>query len=356
MLLVLLLSYQTLRVATLRSHLGTLLQRDAGNATAISKDIDGLGSVQGYMSTWKDSVERAVVFYGIPFAMPPVDKRALMPPVRYPEPWDTPKGLQSFPPACTQFTTTSVEQNGVMRELKRRNKFFALRGQRDCLYLNIFLPAKLPNKLATAKLPVMFFIYGGSFMNGDTSGYGIYDASDLASSTKTIVVSANYRVGADGFLAHPSMLEAGGQYNLGLLDQRMAMDWVYRHIHAFNGDPKKIVLFGESAGAMSICFHMTSPKSFPYFRGAIMQSGGCEGSAIWGEKARSETFAVAYSIHIGCTTHQRAAVGDVGSLDCLRARIRGDNFPSFDQWVQISGPLGHIPDTPYPLTPVVDKT
>jgi len=87
-----------------------------------------------------------------------------------------------------------------------------------------------------------------------------------------------------------------------------------------------------------------------------MQSGGCEGSAIWGNKARSETFAVAYAIHLGCTTHQAAATGDIGSLDCLRERMRGDNFPTFDQWVAISGVLGHIPDTPYPLTPVVDKT
>ncbi|KAJ5226513.1 hypothetical protein N7468_007738 [Penicillium chermesinum] len=133
----------------------------------------------------------------------------------------------------------------------------------DCLNLNIFTP-----KSGSGSKPVMFWIYGGNFANGATS-FPLYDGASFAAEQDVVVVTANYRTNVFGFPGDVPREES----NLGLLDQRLALDWVQRNIAHLGGDPSKVTLFGESTGAECIDALLTvSPDPLP-FRAAIMESG-----------------------------------------------------------------------------------
>ncbi|CAD0027308.1 unnamed protein product, partial [Aureobasidium pullulans] len=140
----------------------------------------------------------------------------------------------------------------------------------DCLYLNIYAPATKPNDRNGRA--VLFWLYGGGLEFGN-AGQPAYDGSQFAGYEDVIVVTTNYRTNVFGFPSSPELPLTG--HNLGFLDQRFALDWVQRNIHAFGGDPSKVTIFGESAGAFSVDALLTSyPKdSKPPFRGAIMESG-----------------------------------------------------------------------------------
>jgi carboxylesterase type B len=139
----------------------------------------------------------------------------------------------------------------------------------DCLYLNVWTPGDAIN--GARSLPVMLFIHGGAFVKGFGSS-PLYDGSALAAHG-AVVVTFNYRLGALGFLSANALgsSEIGG--NFGLMDQQAAMAWVQRNIAPFGGDPKRVTLFGESAGAMSVGLHtFDMPSSGPLFAAALMQS------------------------------------------------------------------------------------
>ncbi|XP_051839083.1 cholinesterase [Antechinus flavipes] len=160
----------------------------------------------------------------------------------------------------------------------------------DCLYLNVWVPTPKP-KNAT----VMVWIYGGGFQSG-TSSLHVYDGKFLARVERVIVVSMNYRLGALGFLALPGNPEAPG--NMGLFDQQLALQWVQENIAIFGGNSRSVTLFGESAGAASVSFHLLSPKSHPLFTRAILQSGSA--NAPWAItpplEARNQTLDLAKSL------------------------------------------------------------
>jgi para-nitrobenzyl esterase len=193
------------------------------------------------------------VFTGIPFASPPTGDLRWRPPAPV-QPWSGVKETSMFSPACPQPPAADPTLN--MSE--------------DCLYLNVWTPAKS----ADEKLPVMVFLYGGAF--GKIAGeMPLYNGTALAEKG-VVVVTTNYRVGALGFLAHPE-LDAESPNNVsgnyGLLDQIAAMQWVQRNIGAFGGDPSRVTVFGQSAGAESIFIHLVSPQSKGLFRQAIAESG-----------------------------------------------------------------------------------
>ena len=136
----------------------------------------------------------------------------------------------------------------------------------ECLYLNLWTPTRSGAK----SLPVMVFIHGGSFVSGAGS-LPIYDGARLAVRGEVIVVTLNYRLGALGFLAGGSGADrlAG---NYGFRDQQLALEWVSRNISGFGGDPTRITIFGESAGAMSVGAHLVAPGSRGLFSNALMES------------------------------------------------------------------------------------
>ena len=171
-----------------------------------------------------------VSFLGIPYAEPPIGKFRFRP-SEPKEPW-APIILKAmnYSADCLQSALYSVGDRG--------------RKDEDCLYLNIWYPAKSKD---ISPLPVLIWIYGGAFQQGSSSKPEYI--GDKLAARGVVVVSCNYRLGALGFLVSTS----DGLYgNYGLHDQKLAMQWVQDHISNFGGDPNRVTLFGESAGAMSI--------------------------------------------------------------------------------------------------------
>ena len=141
----------------------------------------------------------------------------------------------------------------------------------DCLYLNIWTPAKSTQE----HLPVIVWIYGGGYTNGSAS-MPLYWGDRLAHEG-VIVVTIAYRVGPRGFLAHPELtrespLHSSGNY--GLMDQIAALEWIQRNIAAFGGDSKNVTIAGQSAGSMCVSILMASPRAKDLFQRAIGESGG----------------------------------------------------------------------------------
>jgi len=145
----------------------------------------------------------------------------------------------------------------------------------DCLYLNVWTP----DRSLGSNLPVMFWIHGGAFVSGSGSDE-IYDGAALARQG-VVVVTFNYRLGPFGFLAHPLLSAESPQNisgNYGLLDQVAALRWVQRNIHEFGGDPDRVTIFGQSAGAASVSLLLVNPPARGLFHAAILQSPVAVGS------------------------------------------------------------------------------
>jgi carboxylesterase type B len=178
-------------------------------------------------------------FLGIPFAEPPTGTFRFRPP-RQKRAW-APSTYQahSYSPECLQSSLyATVDGDGIAKD-------------EDCLYLNIWTPANAkPSSNKEGLLPVLLWIYGGAFIHGGASKPEY--VGDQLASRGVVVVSCNYRLGSLGFLVSTSDGLFG---NYGLADQKMAMMWVQDHIRNFGGDPQRVTLFGESAGAMSIGLH-----------------------------------------------------------------------------------------------------
>jgi para-nitrobenzyl esterase len=141
----------------------------------------------------------------------------------------------------------------------------------DCLYLNIWTPAKSSQE----RLPVIVWIYGGGYINGSAS-MPLYWGDRLAHKG-VIVVTIAYRLGPLGFLAHPELTRESPHHssgNYGLMDQIAALEWIQRNIAAFGGDPKTVTIAGQSSGAISASLLMASPRAKGLFQRAIGESGG----------------------------------------------------------------------------------
>ena len=200
-------------------------------------------------------------FKGVPFAAPPVGNLRW----REPQPvqnWTGVRKADKFGPRAMQlpiFGDMSFRSDGVSE---------------DCLYLNVWTPAKTGNE----KLPVLVYFYGGGFLAGDGSELR-YDGESMARNG-IVSVTVNYRLGVFGFFAYPELTKESPHHasgNYGLLDQNAALKWVQKNIAAFGGDPKKVTIAGESAGSFSVSAQMASPLSKNLIAGAIGESGSLLG-------------------------------------------------------------------------------
>jgi len=200
------------------------------------------------------------VFKGIPYAAPPVgDLRWRAP--RTPASWQGVRKADQFSASCIQ---------NVVTERKPWTFEFMTHGEisEDCLYLNIWTPAKF----AGEKLPVFFWMYGGGNTEG-SAGVPVYDGESLAKKG-LVVVTINYRLGVLGFFTHPALTkEADTSGNYGLLDQLAALQWVRKNIAAFGGDPDRVTIAGQSAGAADAHSLVASPLAKGLFARAIEESG-----------------------------------------------------------------------------------
>lgn len=208
------------------------------------------GPVQGRD---KDGV---LLFAGVPYAAPPTG-RGRFRPATAPEPWREVRPATRFAPAAPQTATGGLTASA------------SVRWDEDCLYLNISTPAA-----DGAGRPVLFWIHGGGYRNGQ-GAIPWYNGARFAARGDIVVVSINYRLGAFGFTdlsAFGSEFADSGA--IGLLDQITALRWVQDNIDRFGGDPAKVTIAGESAGAFSVCTLLASPLASGLFRAAIAQSGG----------------------------------------------------------------------------------
>jgi para-nitrobenzyl esterase len=200
------------------------------------------------------------VYRGIPFAAPPVGDLRWRAPQAAAK-WDGVRHADKFAPECVQSGFAPPGQEApAMSE--------------DCLYLNVWTPAKS----ASAKTPVLVWIYGGGFNAGATS-IPTYSGEVLARKG-VVLVSIAYRVGPLGFMAHPELSAESPQHvsgNYGLLDMIAGLQWIQKNIAKFGGDPSKVTIFGESAGGIAVSQLSASPLAKGLFRGAISESGGSFG-------------------------------------------------------------------------------
>ncbi|KAH9932737.1 carotenoid ester lipase precursor [Epithele typhae] len=226
-----------------------------------------------FVGTGDGSVNK---FLGIPFAKAPVGNLRFNLPAAV-DPYNGTQTATAFGPACPQQALSLPVLSGVLSDAADTvvNGFLSLiePSAEDCLSLNVMVP---DGTKAGDNLPVAVWIFGGGFEIGGTN---IYDGGGIvkrsaAMKSPMIFVSMNYRVSAYGFLASKEV-KAAGVGNLGLQDQRLALQWVQKYITQFGGDPSKVTIWGESAGAISIALHMVSNGGDPQglFRGAFMESG-----------------------------------------------------------------------------------
>ncbi len=253
------------------------------------------GAIEG------EAVPGARRFLGIPFAAPPVGELRWRPPSR-PEPWEGVLTTRAFASGCPQGDSINGKPST----------------DEDCLYLNVWAPAEPPSR----PLPVLFWIHGGGNQSGSAAdevplGLGglFYDGRTLVETRDVVVVSTNYRLGVFGFFAHPELgaedPERPVSGNQGLLDQRLALEWVRDNIGAFGGDPDNVTVFGESAGSFDTCMHVVSPGSRGLFHRAISQSGGC--TTAHDTLAVAQTEVQGFVEAVGCAT-------DPNVLGCLRGK------------------------------------
>ncbi|MEU7479892.1 carboxylesterase family protein [Lentzea sp. NPDC042327] len=229
-------------------------------------------------------------FGAIPFAAPPVGANRW----RDPQPAAAWRGVRDATvpsPKCAQLP--QLGQPGSQTE--------------DCLYLNVTAPTG-----PARPRPVMVWVHGGGFTAGAASDY---DARRLATRTGAVVVTVNYRLGVFGFFGLPGLAGSGA---FGLADQQAALRWVQRNARAFGGDAGNVTVFGESAGGLSVCALLASPRAAGLFDKAIIQSGPCGlttpggqpgvFSTLWRERAAVEQTGAQAAAGLGCA-----------DVACLRA-------------------------------------
>lgn len=259
-----------LAVATMLSTM--LVAQDNPQAKTKNGIVEGTLEASGVRS-----------FKGLPFAQPPVGELRWKAP-QPPQNWTGVRQAKQFGPRAMQravFGDMNFRSNGMSE---------------DCLYLNVWTPAKSDKE----KLPVLVYYYGGGFIAGDGSEPR-YDGESMAK-RGIVAVTVNYRLGVFGLMAHPELTaespnKASGNY--GFMDQQAALKWVQDNIAAFGGDPKKVTIAGESAGSMSVSAMMVSPFSKNLFAAAIGESGSLLGTLSPTTLAEAEQNGVKFAEAIG---------------------------------------------------------
>ena len=276
------------------------------------------------------------IFKGVPFAAPPVGELRWQPPQPVKN-WNGTFKADHFGPRCMQrpiFSDMVFRSDGMSE---------------DCLYLNVWTPAKS----AKEKLPVLIYFYGGGFVAGDGSEPR-YEGASMA--RKGIVaLTVNYRLSVFGFFAHPELTRNSPHHasgNYGLLDQSAALRWVQQNIAAFGGDPKRVTIAGESAGSVSVSAQMCSPLSKNLIAGAIGESGSLLGTLSALPLEEAEKNGVKFSTSAGADS--LAALRAKSAEEILTATAKpgfpwpsptvdGYFFPKSPFEIYAAGEQAHVP-------------
>ncbi|KAL2159562.1 hypothetical protein VTH06DRAFT_2131 [Thermothelomyces fergusii] len=282
------------------------------------------GPVTGHLAPGTSCV---LEYLGIPYAKPPVGE------LRFaaPQPIDRqrPYTAANFGFDCPQTASKPSEYPGLTPQAQRIIDYFASGTgnpqSEDCLTLNIW--SKPTARAAAADKPVLVFLYGGRFTAGNTNtpfwnGKRLADAEDL------VVVTVNYRTNIFGFPGAPA---AGGarQKNLGLRDQRAAVEWVRDNIAAFGGDPRRIVLAGQSAGGVSADYWAFAYEHDPIVAGLILVSGTALSFPLNPPDVPARNWA-AVAAAVGCANGTAAASNDDDNAAAVMACMRAVPWPDLE--------------------------
>ena len=266
-------------------------------------------------------------YKGIPFAAPPVGDLRW----KAPQPvisWEGVRACDHFGPECPQapYPPASIYAHPPEKQSE------------DCLYLNVWTTAK-----AGDKRPVMVWIHGGALTRGSGANPA-YDGAALAKKG-VVLVTINYRLGPFGYLAHPELTAESPQHasgNYGVLDQIAALKWVQKNIAAFGGDPKRVTVFGESAGSWSVNVLVASPLAAGLFQRAIGESGASFNRMAYlkedrGGPASAEKIGVAFAKAAGADSLKALrAVSAERIVELANNDPEGKKFrtqPNVDGWV-----------------------
>lgn len=253
---------------------------------------------------------RILVFKGVPYAAPPVGDLRW----KAPQPaksWEGVRRADQYGPMACQPQPGENPEDFWTRELHPTATEFEM--SEDCLYLNIFTPARNGDE----KLPVFCYFHGGGYKGGYP--YEVEFDWEHMAKKGIVVVSIAYRLGVLGFLAHPWLSEESpdeAKGNYGTLDQLAALKWVKRNIAAFGGDPDKITIAGQSAGAMSVQNLMTSPLAEGLIGGAIIESSV---TVAFAEKA-DRIHPLKGAEKLGAEFFEKAGIGSLEEARRLPAR------------------------------------
>ncbi|XP_055952491.1 acetylcholinesterase-1-like [Argiope bruennichi] len=263
-------------------------------------------------------------FLGIPYAEPPVGRLRFLKPVPKTS-WNGVFDASKIPPTCVQNVTFNYYFEPNVENMTE-----------DCLYLNLWVPyLKKSSKLK----PVIVFIHGGAF-NVGSSNLKVYDGTKLAQFGDVIVASMNYRLGSLGFFT-AFIDEANG--NAGILDQVLAIKWIWENAKSFGGDPNHVVLMGESAGAMTISGHLISPMVKHMVKRAIMQSGAATLPFLLDDNAQLYTVAQRFATLAGCAD-KKLTIKDDPSLvvQCLK-RLPAERLAAVEGLMKSTNPITFYP-------------
>ncbi|XP_055382109.1 neuroligin-4, Y-linked [Condylostylus longicornis] len=266
-----------------------------GFKVAIYDDPDPKSFYRPYHSPVDQKKGECSVFLGIPYALPPVNEGRFKPP-RLHRGWQLLQAVD-FGPACPQHPRFTGATKGI-RDVHE-----------DCLYLNVFSP-KTGGGAVPEKYPVMIYIHGGHFERGASN---LFPGHILATFYNVVVVTINYRLGALGFL---STADENSPGNYGILDQSMAIRWVYENIEFFNGDRNLITLFGPDAGAASAGLLAVAPQTKHMIGRVIGLSGSAFADwALISDKYRSQNTSRVLGQKLGCYIDSSWKL-----VNCLRSR------------------------------------
>lgn len=255
------------------------------------------------------------IYKAIPFAAPPVNDLRWRAP-KAPAPWTGVRSATKFSPVCYQ--TPYPKASIYYQDPEPMSE--------DCLYLNVWTAAKSNHD----KRPVMVWIHGGGLTRGSGS-VPFYDGEALAKKG-VVLVTINYRLGIFGFFAHPELTKesdrnASGNY--ALLDQIAALEWVQKNIGQFGGDPKRVTIFGESAGSWSVNYLMATPLARGLFQRVIGESGAAFG--VMKKLSEVEESGQKFAASLGANSV--AALRAKSADDLLKAGSAASFPPNVDGWM-----------------------
>uniref|UniRef100_A0A915PZF7 Carboxylic ester hydrolase n=1 Tax=Setaria digitata TaxID=48799 RepID=A0A915PZF7_9BILA len=254
------------------------------------------GMIRGYETSTLGKRVRS--FLNVPFAEAPIGDNRFRPPIPK-QPWKDTLDATVPAPACYQGRDT-YNETFWGSEMWNANTPV----KEDCLRLNIWVPANAHN------LTTMVWLFGGGYHSGSPSLI-LYDGKAMAAVGNVIVININYRLGPFGYLYLDHEDVPG---NMGMLDQQLALRWIQDNIISFGGNPSRITLFGESAGAASIVAHLIAPESRGLFERGILQSGSLDNKWSLDSPKRAMHKSLALAKHHGC---EMKKVTDI--IKCLKS-------------------------------------